>query len=255
MVSLKFFYLLALFFPSTTRIPADTSINGIQVQFEYSLAIFPASWQGSPVNAKGEPMPAAEIPRSKTIIATALSKYPPAVLRRNLLNVYFVRSMSFFDASFGGTNSLDAVYISNDGKNAGYTNYYLEQTFHHEFSSILFRNYTRRLDTAEWKLTNISSFDYNDPENGVGSIRKNQTSQEIDTLLCQQGFLTEYSLSSMENDINTYAQNLFCPSNDFWQVTDKYPRIAKKVTLLISFYHNIAPVFTEEYFRKFKPRK
>jgi hypothetical protein len=256
MISVNLFYFLTLFPPGAAGASfSDTTINGIKVQFDYSLTIFPRNWQGTPVNAKGEAIPPAEIPRSKVIIAEALNKYPSGVLRKDLANVYFVRSMRFFDTPYGGTNSTDAVYISNDGEKGGYTNYYLEQTFHHELSSIFFRNHTDQLDTTEWKKTNIATFNYNDPENGVGSIRKNQTSQEIDTLLCQQGFLTEYSLSSMENDINTYAQNLFCPSAYFWRVADKYSRIGKKVRLLITFYHRIDPFFTEEYFRKFKPGK
>jgi hypothetical protein len=235
--------------------PADTSINGIKIQFDYSLAIFPASWQVAPISARGEPMATSEIGRTKLVMAGALHKYPVTALKQDLLNVYFVRSMRFFDAPYGGTNSSDAVYISNDGEKAGYSNYFLEQTFHHELSSILFRNHMALLDTTEWKKTNLAGFDYNDPENGVGSIRKNQTSQSVDTLLCLEGFLTQYSLSSMENDINTFAQNIFCPAPDFWKAVEKYPRIARKTKLLIAFYHNIDPQFTEEYFKKFRPNK
>jgi hypothetical protein len=161
--------------------------------------------------------------------------------------------MKFFDTPYGGTNSSNAVYISNDGIGQGFTNNFLEQTFHHEFSSILFRNHAGLLDTVEWKKANMPDFDYNDPENGVGSIRKNQTSQHIDTLLCEKGFLTEYSLSSMENDINTFAQNLFCSSPDFWRVVKTYPGINKKVNLLVAFYSKLDPVFTESYFKKINP--
>jgi hypothetical protein len=248
--------ILLLLFPviAAASPPADTAINGVKIEFEYSSGIFPASWQASPISAKGEAISNMEINRSKMVMTLALFKYPASMLRQDLASVYFVRNMKFFDTPYGGTNSLDAVYISNDGVNLGFTNQYLEQTFHHELSSILFRNHSGLLDTTEWKKANISTFDYNDPENGVGSIRKNQTSQQIDTALCKQGFLTEYSLSSLENDINTFAQNLFCPSADFWRVAEKYPRVGKKTKLLISFYQNINPLFTEAYFRKFKPQ-
>jgi len=86
-------------------------------------------------------------------------------------------------------------------------------------------------------------------------IRKNQSSQDLDTVLTQQGFLTQYSLSSLENDINTVAQNIFCPSPDFWLITEKYPRVKRKVKLLITFYNRINPIFTEEYFKKLKENK
>jgi hypothetical protein len=248
-MALTFLYLLLLASPS------DTTINGIKVEFDYSLSIFPSSWQVAPINARAENMPRSEIFRARLVIADALNKYPLSLLKQELTGVYFVRTIRFYDVAYGGTNSENSVYISNDGVKMGYTANYIEQTFHHEFSSILLRNHSNFLDTAEWKKANNAGFDYNDPENGVGSIRKNQSSQDLDTVLTQQGFLTQYSLSSLENDINTVAQNIFCPSPDFWLITEKYPRIKRKVKLLIAFYNRINPVFTEEYFKKLKENK
>jgi hypothetical protein len=253
MVLFKFVYLFGLLSSITPRpVAMDTMINGIEVRFSYSRDIFPLSWQASPINAIGDAISPVEVQRSKMVIAEAINKYPGEVLRRDLQHIYFLRDMKFYNTPYGGTNSSDAVYLCNDGEKAGYTNHYLEQTFHHELSSILFRKHAVLLDTAKWKEANIPGFDYNDPENGVGSIRKNQTSQEIDTVLCLQGFLTQYSQSSMENDINTYAQNLFRPSLEFWTVAYKYPRVGRKMRLLIAFYQGIDPAFTEEFFRKWK---
>lgn len=232
--------------------PPDTLINGVQIEFTYSLNIFPESWRTAPINAWGDSIASAEIPRSVEVITKALHKYPAEVLSKELTGVYFLRSMKFYDVSYGGTNSTDAVYITNNGIMVGYTENYLEQTFHHEFSSILFRNHTNFLDTAEWKKNNKENFDYNDPENGVGSIRNNQSSQDIDTELCKQGFLTQYAMSSMENDINTFAQNIFCPSAKFRRAVEKYPRIRNKLKLLIGFYNKINPAFTEDFFYKLK---
>lgn len=232
--------------------PRDTLINGVHIAFNYSLNIFPESWRMAPISAWGDSIASSEIPRSQEIIARALKKYPVAVLHKELASVYFLRSMKFYDVSYGGTNSTDAVYITNNGIAAGYTENYLEQTFHHEFSSILFRNHTNLLDTTEWKKNNNEGFDYNDPENGVGSIRNNQSSQNIDTELCKQGFLTQYAMSSMENDINTFAQNIFCPSKEFRLAVEKYPHIKNKMLLLINFYHQINPEFTEDFFSNIK---
>jgi hypothetical protein len=54
----------------------------------------------------------------------------------------------------------------------------------------------------------------------------------------------------MENDINTFAQNIFSPSENFWKIADGYLRIKKKVKILIDFYNKIDPMFTEDYFRR-----
>ena len=243
--------LIALFSPFYfCACPADTTIKGIEVSFTYTKEIFPESWQPAPVNALGETIATSEILRSAAAALKALNKYPENVLTHNLKAVYFLKSMSFFGVGYGATNSNDVVYISSNGMAKGYTDFYLEKSFHHEFSSILFRNYPSVLDTVEWKKANGNGFDYNDPENGVGAIRSKKSSEELDTALARIGMLTQYAMSSLENDVNTIAQNLFLPDNNFWDITDHYPLIRKKVKLLIAFYNKINPIFTEQYFRK-----
>ena len=230
--------------------PADTTIKGVPVSFHYTASIFPESWIPAPINARGESITNTETGRSKAILISAMNKYPVPVLQTNLRAVYFLRSMEFFGVGYGGTNSNDALYLTNDGISKGYTDKYLEQSFHHEFSSILFRNYPHLLDTTAWKKANIPGFDYNDPEAGVGAIRNKESSQELDTALCAKGFLTQYAYSGIENDVNTITQHLFRPDKGFWDIVDKYPRIRQKTKLLIAFYNEIDPVFTETYFRK-----
>ncbi len=229
---------------------ADTTILGIPIQFSYSSVIFPESWMLSPISGSGESLGRDEFSRSKAIIVKALKKYPLAILRKNLTAVYVLKSIKFYDVGYGGTNSTTVVYVTNNGVKMGYTDSYVEQTFHHEFSSILYRNFPDFIDQAAWAKANVPGFDYNDPESGVGAIRKNESSQELDTALCNKGFLTQYALSGLENDINTVAQNLFQPSPGFWSIVDQYPRVRLKTSLLIDFYLKIDPSFTEEYFRK-----
>lgn len=230
----------------------DTTIQGIHISFDYKTKIFPESWREEPINAIGEQIEAPEISRCKSIITKALNKYPLGVLKRDLRCVYFLKSIRFYKVGYGGTNSTDALYLSDNGIPLGYTDWYLEKSFHHEFSSILYRNHPEYLNETAWKKANIAGFDYNDPEAGVGAIRNNKSSEEIDTALCRNGFLTQYSLSDMENDINTFAQNIFIPAEGFWEAADRYPRIKRKLDLIISFYHKINPLFTEAYFRSFQ---
>lgn len=234
--------------------PTDTTINGVKVQFSYSAMIFPDTWQASPISASGVPIADKEIKRSQLVIIKALKKYPADVLRKNLEGVYFLRSMQFFGVGYGGTNSTANVYLTNDGDALGYTDSYLEQTFHHEFSSIILRNFSSKLDTTLWNKANDKKFFYNDPDRGVGAIRNNATSQEIDTAICKLGMLSEYAMSGLENDVNTFAQYLFYPSGNFWKIVDSYPAIRKKVALMIKLYQATSPVFTEEYFRKFSTK-
>ena len=228
--------------------PRDTLVRNVRIGFGYSTSIFPIEWQRSPISAEGVPIDQQEIERSQAITINALKKYPEELLRLNLRSVYWLKKMSFYDVGYGGTNSNNALYLTNDGTAMGYSNTYLEQTFHHEFSSILFRNYPSLFDTVAWKAFN-ENVDYNDPEDGVGAIRNNASSQDLDTLLCKRGMLTQYALSSLENDLNTFAQNIFSPSPGFWQIVDRFPRVREKTRLLIAFYKKINVMFSEKYFR------
>jgi len=243
-------YLLFPFPSLLTAQNAGIKVRQVNVSFTYGENTFPKSWRAEPINARGQEMNPRFINRSKNVIIKALSKYPEKLLKSNLKGVYFLKEMMFYDVGYGGTNSENAVYLTNRGPLMGYTDKYLEQTFHHEFSSILLRNYPAFLDTNEWKGANVEGFIYNDPERGVGAIRNNKSSQALDTLLCQKGVMTQYGASSIENDLNTFAQNLFCPEYNFWNYVDRFPAIKKKVNLLIRFYHKLNPVYTEDYFRK-----
>ena len=243
---------IILLFPALVLAAKDTTVvNGIIIESNYSVSIFPEEWRGGSINATGEQITSDELKRAEPIIAKALKKYPKSLLSLTLRAVYFVKSMKFYNVGFGGTYSNDAVYVTNDGEVNGYTDAYIEQTFHHEYSSILFRGYARFLDTIAWKQQNDPGFDYNDPEAGVGAIKNNKSSQGLDSDLAAKGMLTQYAMSSLENDINTLAQNLFRPEKNFWSIVDKYPRVEKKVKLLIEFYGKLSPMFTEQYFRSF----
>ncbi|HET9744978.1 MAG TPA: hypothetical protein VFP97_04635, partial [Chitinophagaceae bacterium] len=116
----------------------DTIIQGVKIIFSYSPENFPGDWRNDRIDAQGQQIATEEIQRSKQITAKALNKYSITLLEYNLKTVYFLKSMQFFGVGYGGTNSPDALYMTNNGIALGYTNRYLEQTFHHEFSSILF---------------------------------------------------------------------------------------------------------------------
>jgi hypothetical protein len=235
----------------STRVQSqgDTVIRGVPIHFDYSHNIFPESWRVTPVSGTGGSLERGERQRSKLILSRSLVKYPVHILQRNLRSVFVLRFMKFYNVGYGGTNSDMDIFITNDGNVLGYSDKYIEQTFHHEFSSILFRNHPALFDEPAWKNCNPPGFDYTDPENGVGAIRNNRSSQEIDTALCRLGFLTQYAMSGLENDINTIAQNLFKPADQFWETVDLYPSLTAKTRLLILFYQQLDPVFTETYFR------
>ena len=154
--------------------------------------------------------------------------------------------IEFFGQAFGGTNSRDAVYLSNKGKDNGYSNFYLEQLFHAEFSSILLRNFNYWFNAENWLRINPSDFDYGD--GGVQALKDDRDSESPDKRWNKMGFINQYATSSMENDFNSFAKNLWRPREGFYNLVETYPAIKSKRELTIEFYQMLHSSLTKEFF-------
>jgi hypothetical protein len=212
--------------------------------------IFPAGWYGSGIDAKAESLDPGEVERSKSIMITALDKYPTQLLQNILKNVYVLKSMSFYGVNYGGTNSLDSVYAANDGIGMGCTDKAIEQTFHHEFSSVLYNNYRYLFDENGWRQINPAGFGYFDEATGgAGAIKAGKASQVFDPEEHEMGFLYEYAETTLENDVNSFAENIFMGEESFFNTVESYDKLQMKLDLIVAFYNSLDPVFTIDYFK------
>lgn len=236
--------------PEPTTTPGDTL--PAKISYNSTPDIFPSHWLQSPISAKVKKLDSDEYTRSAQAVAKAMRKYPDAVIKRNLKNVYVLRTLNFYNVGFGATYYGKNLYIANSGVSNGYTNRFLEQSFHHEFSSILFFAYADDFNKAAWTACNPEGFEYRDEATGgVQSLKDDMDGTYFASVYNAQGFLDQYSQSSMENDVNQLAQQLFCPDPGFWAVVGRYPKLQCKVQKLIAFYNKIDGTFNLEYFKAF----
>lgn len=226
----------------------DTLVRGIRVSFLTADKMFPCSWYKKKIGAQAESLSAADAPRAKAILERAMAKYPERFLARYLEKVWVLKSMKFYGYPFGGTYTKKKVYLAFDETNATNTDQYMEQRFHQELSSILWRENHRKLDLAAWYECNPRGFEYG--EGGAVAIAYGTASMDTDPGYFNIGFLNRYAMTEVEQDINVIAQNLFAGGPEFWKIVDTSPGIRGKALLLIGFYHSLDPVFTEDYFRK-----
>ena len=231
-------------FPSDRYVDERTST---EVLFTTREKMFPLNWYNKKINATAVPLEPEERQRMIDILDRAFSKYPDHVLRDNLDRVYALRSLTFFDIPYGGTNAKNTVYLADDPASPAFTDRFIEGVFHHEFSSILMRSCLSFFNEKDWKKANPAGFIYG--KGGVSAILSGNASLSFDPTLFGHGFLNRYSQSALEEDINVFAQNLFTGGSSFWVIVDENPRIREKADLLIAFYHRIDPIFTEDYFR------
>jgi len=244
--------IIFLFFLLSTSVGAQQKTihksSGIEVVFEKQNNMFPSSWYSKEINAVAVSLKKEEIERSKKIILHALDKYPASVLKKNLRKVYVLEKIEFYHQVFGGTNSSDVVYVTNNGFDNGYTDAYIEKVFHAEFSSILLRNFPSFFDSQKWLSCNADDVDY--LGSGVEALKKGKTGQLFSEELLEMGILNEYGLSDIENDFNSFAKNIFLADTDFWKLKNDYDRIACKLSIIIAFYNQLDKTFTEKYFRE-----
>jgi len=208
---------------------------GTKVHHVYDAEVFfPAHWIDPPISAQGQELPADEIWRLLPIIEQFLSRYPASVLNNNLADIFLLEELRFYGQSFGATNSNSGLYIKSEGNAAGFTDLFLQQRMHSEFSSILRRNYV--FPEIMWRAVNADDFEY--IGNGVellGEANLYRTSPE----LLSQGFIVRYAQSSVENDFNMIAYHLFTDLNNLMQIASEYPLIKEKVDLAINFYESV----------------
>ncbi|MEM0925980.1 MAG: hypothetical protein AAGJ83_08080, partial [Planctomycetota bacterium] len=174
--------------------------------------MFPREWRDSPINAGAESLASRETERSLRAVRLAFTKYPPSLLRSNLDRVYLIRQLRFSGISAAGTNSLDRVYVSVESVEQGYSDAFIESTFHHEFSSILLRNFPHLFAKSEWFSVNPAGFRYK--ESGTDAIKAGKASEDYAPELAKKGFLTEYAMWDFEDDFNTIATALFMGNPD-----------------------------------------
>jgi hypothetical protein len=218
----------------------------IPYHFVVDDVTLPEEWKTKNVSAKAISLDPKEIQRSKKIMNVALEKYPSKILEDNLTKIYVLKYLEFFGQKFGGTNSKDVIYLANQGKKNGYDDAYIEQGFHHEFSSILLRNYSDFFSESAWGKFNKLPYG----KSGVDALRDDTDSQELNSKLAKKGFLHQYSISTMENDFNAFAEKIFKPTNEFYEFVDKYPIIKHKYNLTVEFYSKIDNSFTLDFFQK-----
>lgn len=211
--------------------------SGVKVIYDYSDNIYPEHWLKGDIAGTGQSLKSSEYDRSKIIITKALRKYPNTVLSKNLTHVYVLNQIHFFGVNYGGTYYESKLYIANSGVDDGYTDEYVEKTFHHEFSSILLENFSSYFDKTAWKNANDPSFSYG--TGGIDAVTSHNDDQNFNETYLQNGILNQYGSSALEEDFNTYCENIFMDNSEFWDAVKKYPRVRSKAKLAMNFYKKI----------------
>jgi len=213
-----------------------TARYGVEVRWRIDPEFFPAEWADATPSA--EPIDEPELRRMPAILTAALAAYPKELIRRDLRRICVAGALSFFGQPYGGTYDDDSVYLCSEGELQGFDDVYLMGTFHHELSSILMRNYG--FETERWRSCNPKSFAYSASEGGgVQAIVNAQDSLDGAPEYYEQGLLSQYGKSELEEDFNTYCEAMMTEPARLRRLAARYPVIAAKAALCREFYRRL----------------
>lgn len=173
-------------------------------------------------------------------IASALKKYPEFLIRRNLKAVFIAKTLEINGVRGAAMFANQWIYVATPARD-GKGSQSFEMSLHHELSSLLF--YGGEFPTIRWHLVNDAGFGY--LENHAGIIKaaapENRKNPQQAHMWHQAGFVSDYGMASMENDVNTYAELAMGTPEVLRQLSGQYPKVARKKNILVNFYTRLAP--------------
>jgi hypothetical protein len=173
-------------------------------------------------------------------VAQALKKYPASLIRQYLKAVFVARTLNINGVSGAAMFANQWIYVATpprDGQGAQS----FELSLHHELSSLFF--YDGDFPTLRWHLVNDADFRYLEKQADIINAAAPQNRKDAlqQQTWLQAGFVSDYGMASMENDVNTYAELAMGAPEKLRQLCRQYPKVAQKKKILINFYTQLAP--------------
>ncbi len=175
------------------------------------------------------------------IAQKALFKYPPDLIKKHLKALYIGGPYQENDAIITGMYEHNKIYLFYNHESGNNSSLFLEQTFHHEFSSILIQTYD--FPAFDWLALNPKGFSYIINPVKIDTYMNSLDSYEADDATLKEGLVSHYGKVNAENDINTYAELVFTQPEEMKVFINKYPVVMKKYLMLKQFYLSISPEF------------
>ncbi len=174
-------------------------------------------------------------------LAAALDPYPKGFIKRLVDTVVLAGDIRFWGGTRVGGCFFDrgiAIAYGGDGSDSvDPTN---RDTFHHELSSHV--RVAARLDDARWASFNAAGAGYLDEAAYRRLIAEGQHAGG-DPALYEAGFVRPYGRSDIDDDWNTFAEQVFGHGPDFAILIRGYPRLRGKTALMLDAYQGLDPAF------------
>jgi hypothetical protein len=183
-----------------------------------------------------------DVARVRAVVETEAGKYPATFFERAKM-VWVVEGLSISTCPVGGTYSGDTVILSTRFGTEGAagcrvaTETELAEIFHAELSSIVLSKDSECFPRDQWLREAPAGFAY--AGDGLDAVRRGAAQMFPQCDGVEQGFLSQYALASIEEDVNAYAIWMMYRPNDLRMFSRRVGAVARKAKLLRDFYLGI----------------
>lgn len=173
-------------------------------------------------------------------VTRALKKYPASLIQQYLKAVFVARTLEIDGVSGAAMFANQWIYVATPPRDGSGADSF-ELSLHHELSSLFF--YDGNFPTLRWHLVNDADFRYLEKQDDIIQAAAPENRKEIQEQATwhEAGFVSDYGMASMENDVNTYAELAMGAPEKLRQLCGQYPKIAQKKKILINYYTKLAP--------------
>jgi hypothetical protein len=173
-------------------------------------------------------------------VGSALKMYPAMLVRKHLTALFIARTLEINGVTGAAMFTNSWIYVAVPARDElGIKSY--ELSLHHEFSSLLFNG--GDFPIILWRLVNEPEFEYLGSQVDIinAAAPSNRKDPKQAKMWHTAGFVSDYGMASMENDVNTFAELIMGDPGKLRLLCEKYPKIAQKKNILIQFYTKLAP--------------
>ncbi|MEJ6404130.1 hypothetical protein [Yoonia sp. 2307UL14-13] len=177
-------------------------------------------------------------------IDDALAAYPPDTFRQVPPGLAIAGELTISGTRVGGTVQPPLwIILATDYIVPGQHDGFVQRAFHHEYSSLLVASYPFPREQWSALLPADVSFPTDDRDRLAAA-----TTYAIDLQpYYKAGFVSDYGASSLENDINTYAELLLHAPEDLARLARDHALIRQKALLIRRYYEDIDPAFVSKF--------
>ncbi|MCK5335933.1 MAG: hypothetical protein KAQ67_07215, partial [Gammaproteobacteria bacterium] len=185
----QFKYTYTYFFSDYTHSFNELS-KKYKIDFIYSVdeSFIDPSLIGVSLINKAENISDFELSRYSVLLADIFSEYPENVIKDEISTIKLASTLTLFGVSYGGTSINSTLYLTSSGLENGYSDIYIKELFHHEFSSILMRKH--HFPREKWAKFNSINFKYAQNASDILEAISKDKGTEGNNLLYKNGFLT-----------------------------------------------------------------